>query len=65
MDDMVLTKREAAAFIGVSERTLANLHNLMKGPPRLNLSDRRVGYRKSSLLAWLESREQSVGKKAA
>ena len=51
----VLSGRQAADKSGITERTLQRLHKINKGPPRLRLSDRRVGYLESDVDEWLES----------
>ena len=52
----VLEKRQAAEFLGVSERTLSRMHAEGIGPPRVQYS-RRVVYLLDSLLLWLKSQE--------
>lgn len=43
-----LTRRDAARFLGVAERTLANWRSLRRGPPQLKVG-RRVFYRLADL----------------
>jgi predicted DNA-binding transcriptional regulator AlpA len=52
----LLSKTEAAKFLGVSERTLDRWHAHRKGPARVS-AGRRVLYRFSGLTAWLDSNE--------
>jgi hypothetical protein len=52
-----LDKNEAAAALGVCERTLDRWHVLGEGPPRVTMG-RRILYRRSSLTAWLAARER-------
>lgn len=56
-DHDLLNRQEAAAFIGVADRTLDRWELLRQGPPRLKLGG-LVRYRKSSIVRWLESREK-------
>jgi predicted DNA-binding transcriptional regulator AlpA len=52
-----IEKDEAAAELGVCERTLDRWHQLREGPPRVTIG-RRILYRRSSVAAWLASREE-------
>jgi predicted DNA-binding transcriptional regulator AlpA len=52
-----LTQDEAAAALKICERTLDRWRRLGEGPPITKLG-RRVLYRRSSLQAWLRTREQ-------
>ena len=52
----ILTVPEAAQFLRISPRTLARLAEVGLGPRRLKLSERRIAFLKSDLLAWAESR---------
>jgi predicted DNA-binding transcriptional regulator AlpA len=61
----LLTRQQAAAFLGVSLRTLDALHTTGEGPARVCLSAGRVAYRKQAIQSWLDSREQQAGKRAA
>jgi predicted DNA-binding transcriptional regulator AlpA len=49
----VLSPRQTAALLGLSEATLERLPN---GPRRVLLSPRRVGYPLQGVLAWVEQR---------
>lgn len=55
-DWRVITRDEAADMLGISTLRLDRLHFEGAGPPRIRLSERRVGYRVSDLRAWLDSR---------
>lgn len=44
-------------FLGISPRTLKRMHQLRMGPPRTRIG-RSYRYRASSLLSWLEEREE-------
>jgi hypothetical protein len=51
-----LTQKKAAAELKICERTLDRWRRLGEGPPITKLG-RRVLYRRSSLQAWLRTRE--------
>lgn len=55
-DDENLTRRQAAAFVNVSEKTLERLARDGGGPPLTRVSKRRVVYQKTGLSAWMQSR---------
>jgi predicted DNA-binding transcriptional regulator AlpA len=59
MTDELLDRKEAAALCKISERTLDRQADL----PRVKLTARRVVFRKSDLLAWIESKAD--GRRAA
>ena len=52
-----LTQAEAAVELPRNPRTLERWHLLGIGPPRVRIG-RQIFYRRSSLLKWLEAREQ-------
>jgi hypothetical protein len=52
-----LTQGEAAAELKICERTLDRWRMLGEGPPITKLG-RRILYRRSSLQAWLRTRER-------
>lgn len=54
----VLPPRAAARLLGLSLRTLERLRASGTGPRHTRLGDRRIGYRKDELLAWLDARTQ-------
>jgi predicted DNA-binding transcriptional regulator AlpA len=58
-----LDKDEAAAALGICGRTLDRWHAINEGPPRVTMG-RRILYRRSSIAAWLASREQPAGTNA-
>jgi predicted DNA-binding transcriptional regulator AlpA len=55
-DDAILTRAQTCALTNLSEDTLARLHQRGEGPPRVQLSPRRVGYAIGALRAWLQER---------
>jgi predicted DNA-binding transcriptional regulator AlpA len=57
-DDRIVGSREAARLIGLSMGTLAKRRSDRTGPPYIELSKRKAGYRLSDLNAWLSDRER-------
>ena len=57
-DSPLLSNNEAAAYLGLSIRTLPGLRRRGGGPPYIKLGGRKVGYLKRDLDAWLESRRR-------
>ena len=55
-DYVVLSKAQTAAITGLSFDTLDRLHHNGTGPPRVQLSKRRVGYPAGPLRAWQQIR---------
>lgn len=53
------TPAQLAADLGICVKTLDRWHRLGEGPPRVKLG-RRVLYRRTSVAAWLASREQTA-----
>lgn len=51
-NDELLDRKEAAAFCKISNRTLDRQVDL----PRVKLTARRVVYRKSDLVAWIDAK---------
>lgn len=51
----VLTEAEAARRARLSTRTLQRLAETGRGPPRIRLGIRRVGYWRTDLDAWLRA----------
>lgn len=54
--DEFFTTHQAADFLKVSTRTLARRHAERAGPPRVK-HGAKIGYFRSSLIAWLKSNE--------
>ena len=51
----ILTETEAARRARISTRTLQRLAEIGRGPPRIRLGLRRVGYWRTDLDAWLRA----------
>jgi predicted DNA-binding transcriptional regulator AlpA len=52
----VVDEKTAAEFIGLSAVTLERLRKLGTAPRHVRLSERRLGYRISDLLSWVDQR---------
>lgn len=63
--DTVIPVPEAARRAGLSSRTLQRLWAVGEGPPRIELSPRRVGVLESDLSAWIAARRRGVYRAAA
>ena len=55
--ERVLSGAEAAERIGLSHSTFKRLRRRGELPPAILISDRRVGWKLSALLNWLNGRE--------
>jgi predicted DNA-binding transcriptional regulator AlpA len=51
--DPVISEIETADAINVSTSTLRRMHSRGEGPPRIQLSKRRIGYRLGDVDEWL------------
>ena len=58
-DCVVLSKQQACAITNLSADTLDRLHRKHAGPPRVQLSPRRVEYPAGALRAWLKERSKT------
>lgn len=54
--DPILSEKELAKWLATSCPTLQRHRSAGSGPPFIRLSARRVGYRKSAVEKWLQSR---------
>jgi predicted DNA-binding transcriptional regulator AlpA len=54
----VLTKVQTANVLGCSTDTLDRLAARSEGPPRIRISERRIGYPLSGIRQWLSDRQQ-------
>lgn len=54
--DRLITEREAAAFLGYSNRSLQNWRLRGGGPLFVRVSKRSIRYRLRDLIAWSEDR---------
>ncbi len=52
----LLNEKELAAWLGVSLPSLQRMRSSGSGPRFIQLSQRRIGYRKSAVERWLEAR---------
>jgi predicted DNA-binding transcriptional regulator AlpA len=56
-DRVVVTKAQLCEITSLSDDTLDRMHKRGEGPPRVQLSARRVGYRMSEIRKWLRAQE--------
>ena len=54
--DQLLNEKQLAAWLGISLPSLQRQRSNGSGPPFVQLSERRIGYRKSVVERWLEAR---------
>jgi|SRR5437763_17011494 predicted DNA-binding transcriptional regulator AlpA len=54
--DPILSDREYRAWLNLSAPTAQRQRSDGSGPPFIQLSERRIGYRQSAVERWLESR---------
>ena len=54
--DPLLTEKELSAWVGVSIPNLQRMRSNGTGPRYVQLSPRRIGYRKSDVEVWLTAR---------
>jgi predicted DNA-binding transcriptional regulator AlpA len=59
--DRVVSEAQAAKIIGYSKDTLRREFRAGRAPARVRLSGRRIGYRLSSIYAFLETRIEKPG----
>lgn len=58
-DDEILGPGAAAKALNLSLRQLQRQHAKNDGPPRVRLTERRIGYRRGDLRAWSAARVES------
>jgi predicted DNA-binding transcriptional regulator AlpA len=58
-DQAVLSKTQTCALTNLSGDTLDRLHRRGEGPPRVQLSPRRIGYTVGGLRNWLQKRSST------
>ena len=56
----ILSERQVARWLGLSEPTLFRHRRDGTGPTFIRLSARRVGYRRSAVEVWLSQRERTL-----
>jgi predicted DNA-binding transcriptional regulator AlpA len=54
--DPILSEEDLAKWLDTSRPTLQRQRSDGSGPPFVQLSERRIGYRKSAIEQWLEAR---------
>ena len=55
-ENLILTEAETAELTRLSTRTLQRLAEDGRGPPRIQLTERRIGYWRGGTIAWLKAR---------
>lgn len=53
----LLTTAQAAAYLGIKQKTFENWRTQKRGPAHVRLGHRTVRYRRETLDAWLAARE--------
>lgn len=61
----LLTQEQAAAFLGLSPRTLEAWRRTSHGPAFVRIGPRRVRYRQETIQAWLTAQEVTQGNPSA
>ena len=61
----ILTERASAEFVCLSLPQFRRLRYMAQGPRYVRLSERRLGYRVSDLVGWLEARTSDRPPEAA
>ncbi len=61
-NNLILTEAETATLTRLSSRTLQRLAEGGHGPGRIQLTNRRVGYWRHDVLAWLDARTGPTSK---
>jgi predicted DNA-binding transcriptional regulator AlpA len=54
--DQLLNEKQLASWLGISLPSLQRMRSDGSGPPFVQLSQRRIGYKKSSIEDWLQAR---------
>jgi predicted DNA-binding transcriptional regulator AlpA len=54
--DPLLTERQLSVWLGISLPSLQRMRSNGTGPKFVQLSERRIGYRKSAIETWLSAR---------
>ena len=63
MDQEYMEIKDVATLLGVSPNALAMYRTRSEGPPYIKLHQRRVLYRRSDVMDWLDSRLVTPGSK--
>jgi len=62
--DRVVSEAQCALILGVSKDSLRRAFRAGRSPPRVKVSDKRIGYRVSDVYRFLEERTEQPGKRA-
>jgi predicted DNA-binding transcriptional regulator AlpA len=60
-DECLLSPRELAEYLRISNSTLQRWRKIGEGPLHVKLSARRVAYRWSTIQAWLQTQTSGMG----
>ncbi len=60
MTDKLLLPEEVRAIVRLSEPTIYRLRRKGRFPAPILVSDKRIAYRESEILAWIEARQRAV-----
>ena len=63
MEDKLMTSKEVAEYLGVSEGTMYEYRALGTGPTYIRLGGRLVRYHLSDVKAWLDKQKSDENKK--
>lgn len=58
--ERTLSLAETCTYVGLSRWTIRRMYREGKFPPPIQLTDIKIGWRISTLDAWLESRQRRV-----
>jgi predicted DNA-binding transcriptional regulator AlpA len=56
----VLSRRETFSALNLDERTFDRIEATGNGPPKTQLSPRRIGYRLTDIQNWLDARRRGA-----
>lgn len=60
LSDPIYSESETAEFLSLKPCTLRKWRPLKKGPPHVRIGARRIGYRASEVLSWIDSQQQAT-----
>lgn len=61
----IFDRKATLRILNLSDRTFDRIEARGEGPPKIQLSPGRVGYRASDLAAWLDKRRSPASARAA
>jgi predicted DNA-binding transcriptional regulator AlpA len=63
--DPLLTDKQIAAVLKVSDKTIKRERRLGRMPPAVRVTPRKIGTRRSLFLQWLQDKERESSEEAA